>query len=361
MPDLATYGFQQKFTPEAPLVSILVPARNEASNIARCVRSLLNQDYPNFELLVLDDGSEDATASIVEMLCNPAEDPQKRLRLIKGADLPEGWLGKNFACHQLSEAARGEFLLFTDADTAHSVNALSSAMAAMYVEDAQLLTFFPLQQTLMLGERLAVPLLQIFTYGLLPVFMVPRSPSPAFSAANGQFMLFNRQAYDHIGGHQAVRGVVLEDVVLGRRIKQAGFRLLIPDGREVMSCRMYRSTYEVWRGFSKNLFAFFNFELGWLILFLLVNLLVFIGPFFWLLLGAITRQPASPEWLWLPLAQLIMGAVIRLLHSTRYNFSLVDLFLQPVSVVYMTAIAFNSVRWKYEATEWKGRKYRLHS
>ncbi len=361
MPSLPTYGFQQRFTSEAPLVSILVPARNEAGNIARCVRSLLNQDYPNFELLVLDDNSEDATSSIVEMLGAPTEDPQRRLRLIKGEELPEGWLGKNFACYQLFEAAKGEFLLFTDADTSHSVNALSSAVAAMYVEDAQLITFFPLQQTLMLGERLAVPLLQIFTYGLLPTFLVPRNPSPAFSAANGQFMLFTRKAYEHIGGHQAVRGVVLEDVVLGRRIKQAGFKLLLPDGRDAMTCRMYRSNGEVWRGFSKNLFAFFNFQLGWLVLFLLLNLLIFVGPFFWLLLGFITQQPASAEWLWLPLAQIVMGGIIRLLHSTRYNFSLIDLFSQPVSIIYMTAIAINSVRWKYEATEWKGRKYRLHS
>jgi chlorobactene glucosyltransferase len=361
MRSLPTYGFQQRFTPEAPLVSILVPARNEASNIARCIRSLLNQDYPNFELLVLDDNSDDATASIVEMLSSPTEDPQKRLRLIKGVDLPEGWLGKNFACHQLSQAARGDFLLFTDADTSHSVNAVSSAVAAMYIEDAQLTTFFPLQQTLMLGERLAVPLLQMYTYGLLPTFLVPRNPNPAFSAANGQFMLFNRGAYEHIGGHQAVRGVVLEDVVLGRRIKQAGFKLLLPDGRDSMTCRMYRSNSEVWRGFSKNFFAFFNFELGWLTLFLLLNFLVFIGPLFFLFFGFLTKQPASAEWLWLPLAQIALGAILRLLHSSRYNFILVDLLLQPVSIIYMTAIALNSVRWKSEATEWKGRKYRLHS
>ncbi len=358
---LSAYGFQQKFTPEAPLVSILVPARNEAGSIARCIRSLLNQDYPNFELIVLDDNSEDATASIVDMLTSPTEDPQGRLRVIKGGELPEGWLGKNYACFQLAEAARGQFLLFTDADTSHSVNALTSALAAMYIEDAQLLTFFPLQQTVMLGERLAVPLLQLYTYGLLPIFLVARNPSPAFSAANGQFMLFNRVAYDQIGGHQAVRGVVLEDVVLGRRIKQAGFRLLLPDGRDSMTCRMYRNNYEVWRGFSKNMFAFFNFELGWLALFLLVNLLVFIGPFFWLLAALITRQPVSPEWVWLPAAQIVLGGLLRLLNSTRYNFSLLDIFLQPVAIIFMTSIAINSVRWKNETTEWKGRKYRLHS
>ena len=358
---LATFGFQQRFTQAAPLVSILVPARNEASNIARCVRSLLNQDYPNYEIIVLDDLSEDATASIVEMLMLPPDDPQKKLKLLRGRDLPEGWLGKNWACQQLVEAARGEFLLFTDADTSHNANTLSSAMAALYTQDGQFLSVFPLQQAVSFPERLIVPMVQLFVSGLLPTWLVARSPNPAFSAANGQFMLFNGAAYDHIGGHAAVRGVVLEDVMLGRRIKQAGFKQLLPDGRDAITCRMYRSGSEVWRGFSKNMFAFFNFKLGWLILFLLANLLAFVGPYLWLLVGWLTAQPPEAVWLWLPLAQIILGIVLRALIAIRYSFNIFDSLLHPFSILYMTAIGINSVRWSYRATEWKGRKYRLNS
>ena len=358
---LATFGFQQRFTADAPLVSILVPARNEASNIARCVRSLLNQDYPNYEIIVLDDGSEDATASIVAMLMLPQDDPHKKLRMLHGQELPEGWLGKNWACHQLSEAASGEFLLFTDADTSHNVNSLSSAMAALYTEDAQFLSIFPLQQAVSMPERLVVPLVQLFVSGLLPTWQVSRSPNPAFSAANGQFMLFNTAAYTHIGGHGAVRGVVLEDVLLGRRIKQAGFKQLLPDGRDSVTCRMYRSGGEVWRGFSKNLFAFFNFRLGWLILFMVVNGLAFVGPYFWLLVGWLTGQPPNAAWLWLPLTQIVLGILLRSLLAVRYSFNIFDSFLHPLSVIYMVAIAVNSVRWSHRATEWKGRKYRLNS
>ncbi len=357
---LAEYGFGQRFTPEALLVSILVPARNEAGNIARCVRSLLNQDYPNFELLVLDDNSEDATASIVEMLALPAEDVQGRLRLLHGAELPPGWLGKNWACHQLSEAAQGQFLLFTDADTSHNPNALSSAIAALYQEDGHFLSVFPLQQVVTLAERLTVPLMQVFICGLLPTWLISRNPNPAFSAANGQFMLFRREAYERVGGHAAVRGVVLEDVVLGRRVKAAGLKQIFPDGRDSVTCRMYRSSVEVWKGWSKNLYAFFNFDLGWLMLFLLVNLLAFVGPYFWLLGGWLSGQAAVAEWLWLPLAQIALGLVLRLLLSLRYSFPPVDCFLQPFSVLYMTLIALNSVRWSHRATEWKGRKYHLH-
>jgi chlorobactene glucosyltransferase len=357
---LATYGFDQRFTAEAPLVSIMVPARNEAANIARCVRSLLAQDYPNFEVLVLDDNSTDATSAIVEMLTLPADDPRQRLQVLRGKELPEGWLGKNFACHQLYEAARGAFLLFTDADTVHNPNAVSSAVAALYLEDAQFLSVFPLQQTVSLAERLALPLMLAYVYGLLPTWLVKRSPNPAFSAASGQFVLFDRRAYEAIGGHAAVRNVVLEDVTLGRRIKQAGFKQLLPDGRDGVTCRMYRNTEEVWRGFSKNLFAFFNYQKGWLALFLAINLLAFVGPYFWLLLGWLTGQPANGAWLWLPLAQIGLAWLLRIMLCLRYSFRLPDILLHPVSIIYMTAIAINSVRWSRLGTEWKGRTYRIN-
>ncbi|HEX2913071.1 MAG TPA: glycosyltransferase [Chloroflexia bacterium] len=342
-------------------MSILVPARNEASNIARCIRSLLNQDYRNYELLVLDDHSEDATASIVEMLAHQSEDPEKRLRLIKGEELPEGWLGKNFACYQLAQAAQGQFLLFTDADTSHNVNSVSSAVAALYREDAYFLSLFPLQQTVSMAERLVVPLVQGFVYGLLPTWLVARNPNPAYSAANGQFMLFNSETYQLIGGHQAVKDVVLEDVVLGRRMKQAGFKSLLLDGRDTVSCRMYRSSTDVWRGFSKNFFAFFNFELGWMVLFLLLNLLAFVFPYFWLLLGFLIRQPPVAEWLWFPLAQIALGLIQRLLLCLRFSFHPLDIFLHPVSIIYMTAIGINSARWSRNGTEWKGRRYLFNS
>ncbi len=358
---LATYGFQQRFTSTAPLVSILIPARNEASNIARCVRSLLAQEYPNFEIIVLDDNSEDATASIVEMLCQPADDPHKRLRLLRGEALPEGWLGKNFACHQLFQIAQGDFLLFTDADTVHNANSVSSAIAALYTEDAEFLSIFPRQQVASFAERLAVPLMLAYIYGLLPTWLVPRNPNPAFSGSNGQFMLFRREAYEQIGGHAAVRGVVLEDVIMGRRIKQAGFKQLLPDGRDAVNCRMYRNAGEVWRGFSKNLFAFFNFELGWLVLFLVVNLLAYVGPYVWLGLGWLTNQPPGLAWLWLPLGQIALGWLLRVLLALRFGFNVLDSFLHPISIIYMTAIGINSVRWSRRATEWKGRKYRFDS
>lgn len=360
---LGYYGFKWKLDPEEgaelPYVSVLVPARNEAGNISRCVRSLLAQNYPNFEIIVLDDNSQDGTAGIVEMLSNPTDDPSHRLRLVEGQPLPEGWLGKNFACHQLSQYAQGELLLFTDADTNHSVGALAKAVTALKYERADFLSLFPRQQTVTLAERLVVPLVMLFVAGLLPVWYVSRSRNPAFSAANGQFMLFRREAYDQIGGHSAVRGVVLEDVVLGRRIKQAGLKQILPDGSDLVQCRMYRNSYEVWGGFSKNLFAFFGFSRFWFALFMTLNLLAFIFPYFWLLLGWITGQPRTLEWFWLPLAQIGLAWLLRFIVAFRFGFRGLDALLHPVSIIYMFVIGLNSVQWSRKGGEWKGRKYLL--
>lgn len=356
---LGYYGFKWRVPQsEQPFVSVLVPARNEARNIARCIRSLLAQDYPNFELIVLDDNSQDGTDAIIEQLASPSDDPAHRLRLMEGATLLDGWLGKNFACHQLSQVAQGEVLLFTDADTVHSVGTLSKAIAALEYEKADFLSVFPRQQAVSFAERLVVPLMLLYVVGLLPIWLVSRSSNAAFSAANGQFMLFRRDAYDAIGGHAAVRGVVLEDVIMGRRIKRAGLKQILPDGSDLVQCRMYRSSGEVWRGFSKNLFAFFNFSLIWFFLFMVLNIAAFVGPFFWLLFGWITNQPASLQWLWLPLVQVGLAWFLRIGLAFRFGFGLFNAFLHPLSILYMLAIGINSVKWYHEGGgEWKGRKY----
>lgn len=352
---LGGYGAGVKFGEDAPLVSVLVPARNEANNIARCLRSLLAQDYPNLEIIVLNDNSTDATPAIVEMLGK--DDLKGRLRLADGNELPDGWLGKNFACHQLYQLSQGDYLLFTDADTVHGVRSVSCAMAAIQKENADLLSVFPRQQTESLSEKLAVPLMTMFVVGLLPVWLVSRSKNPAFSAANGQFMFFRREAYEAIGGHSAARGIVLEDVILARRVKKAGFKQILPDGSDTITCRMYRNFSEVWAGFSKNLFAFFNYKLIWYGLFAIINFLVFILPYFLLLVGWFGGFFPAAEWLWLPLSQIILAWLIRFLLSVRFGYRIVDFFLHPLSIFFMLLIGYNSIRWHNKGTQWKGRTY----
>jgi hypothetical protein len=191
-----------------------------------------------------------------------------------------------------------------------------------------------------------------------------RLGSPAFAAANGQYMLFRRAAYDAAGGHAAVRALVLEDVALARAVKRAGYRIELADGGDLVRTRMYRGTAELWAGCSKYFFAFFNYSLPFLIVMLGGFALLYVVPPLWLLAGG-TRAaimgsvPAGPEgwaWLGLPLAQYGVGVAMRLLLAVRFRFRFADALLQPLSVALQIAIGLNSARLaRRGGGTWKGR------
>jgi chlorobactene glucosyltransferase len=250
-------------------VSILVPARDEQANIERCVRSLLAQDYPDFEVLVLDDRSTDRTWDILTGMARE----EARLRVFAGQPLPRGWLGKNWACAQLSTHAAGSLLLFTDADTDHAPQALRFAVTALEGEGADLLTGYPRQNLRSCGEKLVVPFFSWALYCFLPLPLAYWLRCPAMAGAIGQFLLFRRDAYETIGGHASVRGSIVEDLALARHIKRQGLRWRLFDATSHVSCRMYRDGREASHGLAKNIFAAFGFRLVpylfvWLWLFL---------------------------------------------------------------------------------------------
>ncbi|MBL8155374.1 MAG: glycosyltransferase, partial [Anaerolineae bacterium] len=234
-----------------PRVSILIPARNEAAVIGQTVQRLLDQSFDQFELLVLDDASTDATAAVAR----EAGRGDPRLRIIGGAPLPAGWSGKNWACQQLSEQATGDILILTDADVIWSAEALESLVAEFERTQADLLTVWPTQHTVSWAERMVVPMMALAIQCYLPVALVHHARWSVFAAANGQCMAFRRRAYSRIGGHAAVRDQIVEDVSLARRIKKAGLRLRMVDGAGLIACRMYQDWPSVRRGFGKNILA----------------------------------------------------------------------------------------------------------
>src|SRR4030043_1322671 len=180
------YSLPAKIKNDPPKVSILIPARNEERNINRCLRSLTRQDYPNFEIIVLDDHSSDKTWEVVKKIA----EKDNRIKLVKGKKLEKGWLGKSYACWQLSKYASGEYLLFTDADTLHFKNSLSCALAALLVNKVDALSIFARQITVTFHERMMVPFGNFFVLSFLPLTLIRRSKSPLFCTAIGQFMLF---------------------------------------------------------------------------------------------------------------------------------------------------------------------------
>jgi chlorobactene glucosyltransferase len=259
---------RRHLTPQSlPMVSVLVPARNEETNVAGCVQSLLAQDYPSFEVLALDDQSSDGTRAVLEQIaCS-----QPGLKVLLGSPPPEGWLGKNWACAQLARRAQGDLLFFTDADTIHQPRALRIVVTALMCEQADLLTGFPRQEAHTWGERLLVPFFSWACLCFNPLCLAYWLRLPALCCAVGQMMLFRRQAYQAIGGHESIGPSVVDDLALARRVKASGLRWRMVRVTDLISCRMYRGSGQALAGFAKNLFAAFGFRLlafsfayGWL-------------------------------------------------------------------------------------------------
>ncbi len=359
LPDIRRYP--PPAAADAPFVSVLVPARDEAAHIEPCIQALLASDYPAFEVLALDDHSSDGTGAILARLA--AADA--RLRVLHGGPLLPGWLGKANACRQLADAARGDLLLFTDADVRHAPALIGHAVATLIAHRVGLLSIFPDQITGTLAERLIVPLMQHFAvYVLLPLPLMTRLRAPAFAAANGQFLLFRRDAYLACGGHAAVRANVLEDVGLARAVKVAGYRIALADGNGLIACRMYGSAREVWAGFSKNLFAFFNHSWLFLSSALGVCLVLWVLPPLWAAAAVLGLLPPSGSvststsglLVALPLGQYALAVLTRLVLARRFGDRPLDTLLHPLSIALLLAISLNSARLSRRGgVTWKGR------
>jgi chlorobactene glucosyltransferase len=235
-----------------PLVSVIVPARNEVHNIVRCVRSILSTTYPNLELIVVDDSSTDGTAQSA----HDAAKGDLRARVIRCPPLPEGWFGKQWACATGAKVARGNILQFTDADTVHSAELVTRSINAMRRTEADLFSVAGYQELGGFWERVIQP--QVFTIILMRyggTESVNKSTSVADKIANGQCIFVTRDSYDAIGGHGSVRTSVAEDLMLARKFFAAGKKVMVMLGLNQLSTRMYESLREIVNGWRKNVFA----------------------------------------------------------------------------------------------------------
>ncbi len=336
---------------ELPFVSILVPARNEEQNIEACITSLVGQDYPNFEVIVLNDNSTDDTALILAGLAH--NHPQ--LRVLRGTPLPDGWLGKNWACRQMDQVAKGELLLFTDADTRHSPDMLKTSVSALLAEQADLVTAFPREEMVTWGERLLVPIIGWGMFLLLPVRLVQKFHISWLSITIGQFMLFRREAYEAIGGYEAIKGEVGDDMCLGRRINASRHEWRLLNGTRQVSCRMYQGFWQAVNGFGKSLFGIFDYRI-------LPYLLI------WWFMGVAFLDPVVAlvsRWLGYPLTTLspiyatsyvALTLVLLTVAYRRFQFQALLVFLYPLSLALFIVVALRSMFQSFSGTStWKDR------
>ncbi|MGH8903976.1 MAG: glycosyltransferase, partial [Egibacteraceae bacterium] len=328
-------------------VSVLVPARDEATRIGSCIAALLGQREVELELLVLDDGSTDGTADVVHAVAGG--DP--RVRVIQGAPLPPGWLGKPHACAQLAEAARGDILVFVDADVEVAPDGIAATVGLL---DAglDLVCPYPRQRAETIGERLVQPLLQWSWLTFLPLRLAERLRFPSLCAANGQLFACRAEAYRAAGGHHTVKNAVIEDVELARAFKRAGRRVAIADGTRVATCRMYSDWTELRDGYTKSLWAAFGSPggaagavglLAWL----------YVLPPAAAVVGLARRQPATAA---AGLAGYAAAVAGRAACARRTGGRPLDACAHPVSVCVLAWLVARSHRHRAAGLlHWRGR------
>lgn len=350
--------------PDSPLpragerLFILIPARNEAANIAACLKGLLAQEWTDFALLVLDDSSDDGTDRIVAEIAKG----DARVVLLRGEPIAPDWAGKAWACRQLGEAALAQGadrLLFLDADTRAQPGLIGRSLAFAQTTQADMVSTFPYQVTGSFWEHVVLPNLMFLVTTFLPVRMVWQSPFPQLVAACGQFELFTSDAYRAVGGHGSIPRSFHDGLQLARRIKAAGRTVRLCDGSALISCHMYAGGYAVWQGFTRNAYEGLGSPIA-LIAMTLLQALLFLFPFGFLAYAILALVTGSglPAWSMGPLLQVAAILGIRILQARRFG-HFGSVLLHPLSMAALIAIQWASWWRSLHKTKvaWKGRTY----
>ena len=351
----------EKVLADAPLISICVPARNEEKNIRACVDAILAQTYPNFELIVLDDRSADSTPEILRALASQTD----KLKIIHGSDLPSGWAGKPHALYQASAVAKGDWLCFVDADTFLAPDAVSSCYVKAVETGADLFTIMTKQITGTFWEKTVMPL--VLT--ALSVGFSPRNvndPTKRDAVANGQFILIRRNIYDAIGGHERVKDQIVEDKAISEQVKWNGYRLIVADGMQVASTRMYTSLASMWEGWTKNIYLGLRDQRGLMLLGVFGAFVSVIAALFmpaWPLLGFYWFSRGGG---WMAVAVVIESLVlwsvliyVRAEVAHKMNIPRWYALTTPLGAAIFAAMMFTSA-WKVlsgQGVTWRGRRY----
>ena len=347
-----------------PQLTVIIPARNEEEGIAVCLAGVQQSSGINLQVIVVDDASEDRTATIVEDI--GAHD--SRVRLLRSAILLAGWNGKQHACWQGAQGATTQLLCFLDADVRLHPNALVRCAAQMQTEHAALLSGFPREETGTWLEKLLIPLIHFILLGLLPMRLLRTTTSPGVAAGCGQFLLVDRDAYLKSGGHAAIRHTMHDGLLLPRLLRQHGYAIRLVDLTNLASCRMYRSAATTWNGLAKNategiaaparivpmtLLLGFGQVLPLPVLWLAWTHTRFIFPF----LGPPIRIGLLP--VWISGVAAVFSYIPRIVNAVRYRSSWLSALLHPFGVAVLLALQWYALTLKlmHRPATWKARDY----
>jgi len=333
-------------------VSVLIPARDEEATIERSVRAALASQCVQVEVVVLDDHSTDST---VKRVLDLAREDQ-RVRLAHAPELPEGWCGKQHACHQLSKLAKFNTLLFMDADVTLAPNGVRDAAVFLRDSGAGLVSGIPYQKTQTFLEKLLIPLIHFVLLGYLPMGRMRQDMSPGLGAGCGQLFMANREAYEAAGGHAAIRSTMHDGIMLPRAFRKAGFMTDLFDATHTASCRMYQSAGEVWQGLAKNATEGMATPKAigiWTLLLLGGQLLPMV-----LLVTAWFAELGLPVKL-VCAAALGLAYMPRVLGAERFSQSRLGALLHPLGVVLLLCIQWYALLRKLSGirSTWRGRAY----
>lgn len=323
-----------------PLLSVLIPVRNEERTAGLLLDDLINQDYTDFEILVYDDLSEDKTRQIIAGY----EQKDSRIKLLEGTTLPSGWLGKNHACHQLARTATGEYLLFLDADVRVKPSLIRNSLAHMRRNRLDLFSLFPRQVMITFGEKITVPVMNWVLVGLLPLILTRIPGWPSFSAANGQFMLFRSDVYHRYKFHKQLSEKMVEDIGIFRLMKKKGLRTHTTLSNGDITCRMYGSWGEAIEGFSKNVLEYFGGHTILAILFSFITITGFIPVVLYL------------SWFFSLIFFIILALHIIIISFLSRQSPLQNLILAPLQQLSFCFMIYTAIRHKaHHKLFWKGR------
>jgi glycosyltransferase involved in cell wall biosynthesis len=325
---------------ESPLISVLIPARNEEKTIGLLLADLVMQEFERFEIIVYDDNSDDRTSHVVKKYMGP----DSRIKLISGTALPPGWIGKTYACHKLSLKASGNYFLYLDADVRVKPSLLKNSLAHTHKYNLALLSLFPRQITVSPGEKITVPVMNWVLLGLLPLILTRISDKVSFSAANGQFMLFRADIYNKYCFHKMVKGKMVEDIEIFRLMKKFKLPVHTILGNEEISCRMYSNFHEAITGFSKNVIDFFGGSAPMALLFAMITSFGFIP--------VIISLPAHHVYLYF-IAIVLNRFIISIISRQS---ALNNILLAPLQQISFSLMIISALRKKHsQSFIWKGR------